>query len=58
MKPVPNNPIHATIIFPMFQWHGPNDTTGPLHGCYDEVDMSLCFEDSAIFYDIGPEKID
>ncbi|XP_064405659.1 multidrug resistance-associated protein 1-like [Halichondria panicea] len=34
-----------------FWWHGPNCPDNRT-SCYDEVDLSLCFGDSAIFYGI------
>ena len=35
----------------MPQWNGPKCPANRTH-CYDEVDLSLCFEDSAILYGI------
>ncbi len=48
--------MHSLVILVLFdicslQWDGPN-CPGNRTSCYDEVDLSLCFEDSAIFYGI------
>ncbi len=42
---------YICILLLIPQWDGPNCPDNRT-SCYDEVDLSLCFEDSAIFYGI------